>query len=136
MRDEVLEKLKAPAIGLIITGSINIILGIIVILSALFGTASGSLNRGFSGNEEKIGYFIGFFGPSLIGVLSVIFAPLIIFGGIRMLKGKSRNLAICAAILATIPLSSCCFIAGSIFGIWALVILIKPDVKAFFQSST
>jgi hypothetical protein len=135
MRNEISDRLKVPAIGLIITGSLNIILGIVVIFSALFGTASGSLNRGFSGNEEKIGYFIGFFGPSLIGVLSAIFAPLIIFGGIRMLSGKSRNLAICAAVLATIPLSSCCFIAGSIFGIWTLVVLMKPDVKAFFQSN-
>jgi hypothetical protein len=134
MRNEILEKLKVPAIGLIITGSLNIILGILVVLSALLQTANGAFDRGFKSDAEQIGYYTGFIGPTLIGVISIIFAPIIIFGGIKLLGGKSRTLAICAAVLATIPLSSCCFIAGSIFGIWTLVVLMKPDVKAFFQS--
>ena len=107
-----------------------------VILSVLMQTLNGSLDRTFTSDAERQGFFVGFYGSALAGVLSLIFAPIVIFGGIKMMKGKRRNLAICAAILATIPLSSCCFVAGSIFGIWALVLLMKPDVKAFFQSST
>lgn len=134
MRNEILEKVKTPAIGLIVTGSLNFIIGILVVLSALLQTATGKLDRGFASDAERTGYFMGFFGPTLIGIFSIIFAPLIIFGGIRMLSGKSRMLAIVAAVLATVPLSSCCFVAGAIFGIWALVVLMKPDVKTFFQT--
>jgi hypothetical protein len=136
MTNEISGKLKVPAIGLIVTGSLNAIIGILVILSVLMQTLNGSLDRTFTSDAERQGFFAGFYGSALAGVLSLIFAPIVIFGGIKMMKGKSRNLAICAAILATIPLSSCCFVAGSIFGIWALVLLMKPDVKAFFQSST
>jgi hypothetical protein len=136
MMNEIPQKLKTPAIGLIATGLLNVILGITVTTAALIQTLNGKLNRDFSNDDERFNYLIGFFTPSVIGIISLILAPVIIFGGIGMLKGKRRNLAICAAVLATIPLSSCCFAAGSVFGVWALAILMKPEVKAFFRSSS
>jgi hypothetical protein len=136
MTNEISERLKTPARGLIITGLLNAVLGITVTTAALIQTLNGKLNRDFANDDERYNYLVGFFTPSVVGIISLILAPVIIFGGIKMLKGRNRNLAICAAVLATIPLTSCCFAAGSIFGVWALVVLMKPEVKAFFRSST
>jgi hypothetical protein len=39
-----------------------------------------------------------------------------------------------AAILAILPVTSCCFIVSIIFGVWTLVLLRNPEVKLYFQS--
>jgi hypothetical protein len=38
-----------------------------------------------------------------------------------------------AAILSIVPLTSCCFLTGIPIGIWGLVILGKPEIKALFR---
>ena len=46
--------------------------------------------------------------------ISIIVAPVIIYGGIQMLKARRYSIAQLAAILAFIPLSSiCCIPSGS-----------------------
>lgn len=80
-----------------------------------------------------MGFFAGFFGSTAFGVLSLLIAPVIIFGAIQMMKGRKYDLSKTAAILAVIPFTSCCFLLGAPFGIWALMVLSKPDVKAFFN---
>jgi hypothetical protein len=60
--------------------------------------------------------------------------PLI--GGIRMRALRSYGLAMTGAIIAAIPClspASCPCGLGLIFGIWALVVLLSPDVKAAFR---
>lgn len=134
MTNDVLEKLKTPAIGLIATGVLNGLFGILIIVSGLLRLT------GITGKEqiptdqaERIGYLIGTFAGYGVGILSLILAPVILYGGLKMLKGENRKLAMAAAVLAVIPLTSCCFAAGAIFGIWALAVMSKPEVKAFFQ---
>jgi hypothetical protein len=55
-------------------------------------------------------------------------------GAIQMLKLRSYPFALAAAILAVIPWSAA-WILGLPFGIWALVILAKPDVRAIFREN-
>jgi ABC-type proline/glycine betaine transport system permease subunit len=51
----------------------------------------------------------------------------------RQLKG--RGLAIAGAILAMIPLfTCCCCVIGLPVGIWALVVLMNAEVKAAFDA--
>lgn len=131
--NEILAKLKTPAIGLLITGIINIFLGLYFIVSAGLQIMWGALNRNFSSEAEQMGFYAGFFGSTVLGVLSLLVAPVIIFGALQMMKGKKYGLSKTAAILTIVPFTSCCFLIGAPFGIWALIVLSKPDVKAVFN---
>jgi hypothetical protein len=135
MINDAQQKLKVPGIGLIISGILNGGIGAISLVSGLlrFSGLIGKENLP-ADQSEKIGYLIGTFGGYGVGFLSLVAAPIVIFGGIRMLKGQSRGLVIAAAILSIVPLTSCCFIISIIFGVWALVVLRNPDVKMIFQN--
>ncbi len=135
MTNEILQKVKIPAIGLIITGVLNILLGLYFLVSSAFQMYMGVFNRPFTSEAEKIGFYVGFFGSTGLGVLGIFIAPVIIYGAVKMMRGKKYGLAKIAAILAIVPLTSCCFIAGVPFGIWAFVVLRQPDVKAFFEGT-
>ena len=60
---------------------------------------------------------------------------LVILGGIRMMSLKNYGLALFASIVAALPVVSCsgCCGAGEIVGIWALIVLLNPDVRAAFH---
>lgn len=129
-----LQKLRAPAIGLIIAGSVNGVSGLIAVLSGLMRLT------GLAGKEtlpmdqaERMGYMVGTIVPYGVSLLSVLMAPVIIFGAVRMMHGKQRGLAKIASILAIIPVTSCCFLIGIPMGIWSLIVLAKPEVKAVFD---
>ena len=73
-------------------------------------------------------------GSILYGVLGVGLGGLIAFGGLQMTKFRMYGLAIAASVVATIPCFSCCCCGiGLSVGIWALVVLNKPEVKAAFR---
>jgi hypothetical protein len=63
--------------------------------------------------------------------LSGVFGLLIIAGGIKLMGLSGSALPVTGSILAMIPCtSSCCCLIGLPAGIWALVVLSRPDVKA------
>ncbi len=131
--NDILSRLKAPGIGLIITGALNGLIGLLTVLSGLARLAGlGGKESAIRDDAEKLGYFVGTGLSYGVGVLSLLLAPLIILGGIKLMKGKNRGLVMAAAIFAILPVTSCCFIVGAVFGIWALVVLMNPDVKAYF----
>jgi hypothetical protein len=84
-------------------------------------------------DAERAGYVVG----TVVGyggaALTLVVAPVIILGGVAMVRRKNLTLARSAAILTLIPLTSCCFIAGIPMGIWALQSLRKPGVEDYFQ---
>ena len=53
-------------------------------------------------------------------------------GALSMLRLKHYRSACTAAILAIIPVCSPCFVLGIPFGIWAIVLLQRPEVKQRF----
>ena len=131
--DDILKRLKTPAVGLIIIGAFDFVLGAFSIISGLLRLAGvlGAEPR-IAGDAEKMGYMIGTGLGYTCGFLSLVFGPIIIFGAIRMMKGKGRGLAMTAAVLAILPVTCCSLPLGMIFGIWALVVLRKPEVAAYF----
>lgn len=133
MMNDTLNKLKAPAIGLIIAGALNAVTGLYLLVSSLVQFSRGALNRSFTTEAEQVGFVIGFWGTAVFGILGFLFTPVIIYGAIQMMHGRSFGLSRTAAILAVVPLTSCCFVIGIPFGIWALVVLAQPDVKALFR---
>lgn len=132
---DVLNKIKAPAIGLIVVGALNFALGLLSVLSGLLRLTGIIPGDDVPTDEaERIGYFIGTFGVYGVALISLIVAPFMVYGAVQMLGGKRYKFAKTSAILAIIPFISCCFIIGIPFGIWALMVLSKPEVRAFFSS--
>ncbi len=132
--NDILNKLKTPAICLIVIGALN---GLISILTLLGGIARSA---GIGGREslptkeaERFGFYVGTFAGYGSGLLALVVAPVIIYGAIQMMKGKKYGFAKASAILAIIPFTSCCFLIGIPIGIWALTVLSKSDVKALFR---
>lgn len=128
------QKLRAPAIGLIVAGSLNGATGLIALLSGLM-RLTGIVGKETlpSDQAEKMGYMAGTIVPYMISFISLVLAPVIIYGAVRMMQGKQPGLAKIAAILAIIPVTSCCFVIGIPVGIWSLIVLAKPEVQAVFS---
>ena len=69
------------------------------------------------------------------GILPILLGVLLILGGCRMLRLQSHGLAITASILALLPCHPAS-ILGMVFGIWSLVVLNRPEIKAAFGRAT
>ena len=70
----------------------------------------------------------------MVGLLSLIAAPVIIYGAVQMYTSKSYTMARLAAVLALIPLTSLCCVPGIPIGIWAFFVLSQPEVRAAFSA--
>ncbi len=59
----------------------------------------------------------------------------IIWGALQMRQLKNYSVSVAAAVLATIPccVSYCCCFFSMPIGIWALYVLLQPEVKARFS---
>jgi hypothetical protein len=68
--------------------------------------------------------------------LTAVFALLIAFGGVKLMKLSGPTFPIIGSVLAMIPCtSSCCCLLGLPAGIWALVVINRPMVKAAFAAA-
>ena len=68
------------------------------------------------------------------GAVALFIALLTVLGAARMLVLKSYGLSIFVSVLTAVPCispSACCLLGEGI-GIWALVVLLQPNVKAAF----
>lgn len=127
------DQVNGPAIGLIVTGALNIVLAVARGLMSILGFGMNMLqNTGNAEAEKMIGSLMGTFGiaAAVIGILGGIF---ILFGGIKMRKLESYGLCMAASIVAMVPCLSACCLVGLPIGIWSLVMLSKPEVKSAFH---
>jgi len=134
-------KVTVPAIGLIVSAAISLVEAVWGLVS-LSSTAAKwqqyeSLYQSNPQAEELMQKIAAFAtGPIGYGmmILQIIIAILILIGAIKMKSLRSYEFAYAAAILSVIPcISPCCgWLIGLIFGIWAMVVLAKPDVKSQF----
>ncbi len=126
-------KVQPPAIFLIITGVLNGLIGALGLFGGVLQIAAGASRQVFRSEAERFGFFAGQFGTVFVSALSLLAAPFVVYGAIKMLNGTSHQWAKAAAILVIVPVTSCCFLLGIPMGIWALVVLSRPDVKMFFE---
>ena len=137
-RDTVLKQVKGPAVGLKVTAILNMVLALWGLVKLLFFRAS--IEQSYASipqfNDPQIQHLLHlFYGP--IGILENIFglavSIVILVGAVKMQSLRSYSFAFTAALLAVVPcLTPCCFL-GLPLGIWALVVLNKPEVKAQFK---
>jgi hypothetical protein len=78
----------------------------------------------FASATSRGGIFANIFGLAL--------NSFIIFGALKMKNLENRGLAMAASIVALIPCFTC-YCIGIPVGIWSLVVLSKPEVKAAFR---
>lgn len=137
-----LEKVKAPAIALLITGIIDILLAVwnlfkILFLKAGIEKALQNMPQNKDPEFQKMMQFIVHASTGPIGIIFGLIAlglsVLVLFGGIRMQSLRNYELAFAASIIAMIPCMTPCCLLGLPFGIWALVVLSKPEVKSAFD---
>jgi hypothetical protein len=124
------DQVSGPAIGLIVVA----ILGVIVQIAALIFNLVGAsfLASSQMPKEAWANMFSGTIGV-VSGIICILMGGLILFGALKMKKLESYGLAMAASIIAMIPcISPCCFI-GLPIGIWAVVVLSKPEVKSAFH---
>jgi predicted PurR-regulated permease PerM len=67
-----------------------------------------------------------------ISVIGLLVQGVVVFGALKMRNLQSYNLAMAATIISIIPCCGCCCI-GIPVGIFSLVVLLKPEVKAAFE---
>ena len=123
-------RLNAPALGLMIAAGIGMLFQVLSLLMNLLGVGMGAASVGHEGMMNLLSGGVGM----LINVVGMAIGGLIIFGAMKMKQLQNYNLALAAAVIAMIPCLSPCCLLGLPIGIWALVILIKPEVKSAFTS--
>ncbi|HUJ44150.1 MAG TPA: GYF domain-containing protein [Opitutaceae bacterium] len=131
-RARALDLVSGPAIGLIVTGILGISAGVLGILWLAFMMGSAPALRGMTPEAARM--FQLLMGPvgiaaRVVGIIASIF---ILIGALRMQKLANYGLAMTAAIVAMVPCLSPCCVIGLPIGIWALVVLVKPEVKSQF----
>ncbi len=127
-------QINGPAIGLLVTGILGAVGGVLGIAMNALGASMSTFGpaRGGGQSERLINAMAG--GAGIVqSIIHVALAGLIIYGALQMKKLVNFRLAMTASILALAPCISPCCLLGLPFGIWALVVLNKPEVKAAFQ---
>mgnify|MGYP001220606244 CR=1 FL=1 len=129
------QKVSGPAIFMMVMAILGILgnivnLGLSVFGTGLMGAAAGSSGGGMSDAQqfELIANLVSGVGGSIIGL---VIQGLILFGSIKMKNLQSYGLSMTAAILSIT--CNCCCPIGWGAGIWALVVLADPKVKAAFN---
>ena len=126
------EKVNAPAIGLMVTAIIGMLFQLVNILLQILGVGMGALGGGQVERADQMMSMLSGGLGIVFGLIGLAIGAVILFGAMKMRKLESYGLSMAAAILAMIPCLSPCCILGLPLGIWALIVLMKPEVKQSF----
>jgi hypothetical protein len=133
-RDAALQLVKGPVIGLKVTailGLVMVVVGLVVNVMTLNGFRIGPQQM-YDPQMQKL---IGTLGGSLgivQNIIGGIVGVVVLLGAAKMQKLQNYQFALIASIVAMVPCVSPCCLFGLPFGIWALVVLNKPEVKSQF----
>ena len=131
------QMVSGPAIGLIVAAALGALAQIAGMLMNILGVGINAANRGMHGQPE-IPAWVNMMSGGLgivFNIIGLIMAVVVFLGALKMKKLENYGFALTATIIAMVPcVSPCCWV-GLPVGIWALVILQKPEVKAAFQTT-
>jgi hypothetical protein len=125
------DALNVPSILLLVSGG----LGVLTRLGGLVSSAAPNPMLDQLRNDPKMAQFASLMsGPANIisNLFMIALSAFVIFGALKMRNLQSHGLALGAAIVSILPCSGCCCL-GMPVGIWALIMLLKPEVKSQFQ---
>ncbi|MDX1997264.1 MAG: hypothetical protein SF066_06060 [Thermoanaerobaculia bacterium] len=128
-------KVQPAAIGLMIAGGVGILLGLFSLLSSVLGLGAWTMPD-LGGDNEQFARLLqsstGAFGM-IMNVLGLAVCAFVIWSGLQMKSLKGWQMCMAGSIAAMIPCFGC-YLIGIPMGIWALVVLLKPEVKAAFTA--
>lgn len=124
------QRVAGPAIALMVTAGISILLALVGMVGAIVMLAAGQGGRGMQGPFPWAMDPAVSLGQSLFGLGMAV---LILFGAMKMKALQNYSLSMAVSIIAMIPCISPCCLLGLPFGIWALVVLTDQTVKAAFR---
>ncbi len=143
-REMALQRIKVPAVALMAASILNILLALWDLADMIF--SSPDLQPINSALEQldnpQIEQFAQkmihlMYGPlGIVNILIELVVSVLILAGAQKMKSlKSYQFSLAAAGLSTVPCLTPCtgFFLGLAFGIWALVVLRRPDVKSHFS---
>jgi hypothetical protein len=122
------QAVKGPAIGLICVASLSLLLGLDCIMLDALVLMAGVAEIGepqFHGVQLVVRTVWG-----LVICANCVFA---IWAAISMQKLQQHQLCWLASIMACIPAIGPCFCLGIPFGIWAVIVLNRPEVDEAFD---
>jgi hypothetical protein len=139
-----LQRVKTPAVALMVTAILNIILALWSLVQMMFSSPDlQQVNSELAQlNNPQIEQFVQkmlhlMYGPlGIVNILVELAISVLILAGAKKMKSlRSYEFALAAAALSTVPcLTPCCgYLLGLVFGIWSLVVLRKPEVKSHFS---
>ena len=124
-------QISGPAIGLLVTGIIGAFFAALTLIASIVGMSFAPFIR-----DEIPARYAEFWEGSVGAASSIVgiaVAAFIIFAALKMKELRQWELSLAASIVAMIPCISPCCILGLPIGIWALVILMRPEVKEAFH---
>lgn len=135
-RAAALEQVNPPAILLMVTAGLGIVMSLLsLIWSAVMGTQELPPELAADPNVgkylplfQRMQAFSGF-----STIISLLLGGVTFFGALKMKKLENFGLSTAAAIIAIIPCFQPCCCLGIPVGIWALVVINKPEVKSAFR---
>ena len=124
-------QVSGPATGLLVTGIIGVFFAGLTLIASIVGMSFAPFIR-----DEIPDRYAEFWEGSVGAASSVVgiaVAAFIIFAALKMRELKQWELCLAASIVAMIPCISPCCILGLPIGIWAIVVLLRPEVKEAFH---
>jgi hypothetical protein len=119
------QQLKVPAMGLLVAGIVNLLAALsIVLIPVLFPVLVADLEE--PSVRKIITLLLG-----VIALVSLVLGIILLLGAARMLDLQSYRIALLAAVVAILPVAPG-FPISLPFGIWALLVLSRRDVRTAF----
>jgi hypothetical protein len=120
-----------PAIALLVIGILGIVLGVLFMglfaVLAVFAMQQPAA-RGMDSSSLAVNMATNI--ASCLG--SIVVGAILTYGGLQMKNLRSRAWARTASVIAMVPCLTCC-LYGLPIGIWATVVLNKPEVSDAFS---
>jgi len=131
-RNQVKGKVMAPAIALMVVAGLGLLGSLVNIVMAMGEPPAVDPNMPEWLQQMQQGQV----GPFAIAVQSLfaVVNVVILLGGVMMLRMQSWTMSMVGTILAMVNIGTCCCVLGLPIGIWSLVVLLAPDVKAAFAA--
>ena len=124
------EQVNGPAMGLIVVAILGALAQAAGLIMHLAGAATHASSQ--MPNAAWVNMFSGTIGV-VSGVIGLLMSAVVLLGALKMKKLESYGFAMAASIIAMVPCVSPCCLLGLPIGIWALVVLMKPEVKSAFH---
>jgi hypothetical protein len=130
---DALQQVQGPAVGLIVTSILGMLAAVAGLLMNMFGLTMGA--AGMQGTQEMpewVNMMSGGLGI-VQSILALVMSVVILLGALKLKKLENYTFSMIATIVAMVPCISPCCLVGLPIGIWALVVLNKPEVKSSFH---